>query len=182
MKPRGSNALSSRRLAASGLAVGLVTLLAGCASPSSGPTAPVAASPELTSSDAAPGPGATPDTTERRTPSPSPAPTPEPSVGTEVGQRAPDFSLTTTERASLSLSDLRGRPVWVVFWAPGCPSCVIEMGMMETMYQERRAAGLEVVGIALSGALADAAAFGQAVGITYPLAVDPSTAVDYEVV
>ncbi len=54
--------------------------------------------------------------------------------------------------------------------------------MMETMYQERRAAGLEVVGIALSGALADAAAFGQAVGITYPLAVDPSTAVDYEVV
>ncbi len=97
-------------------------------------------------------------------------------MGTELGQRAPEFELSTTEGAPLSLSDLRGRPVWIVFWAPGCPSCAVEMGMMETMYQERRGSELEIVGVAVSTTAGDAAAFGTAAGITYPLAVDTSTA------
>lgn len=57
--------------------------------------------------------------------------------------------------------------------------------MMETMYQEHRASGLEIVGIAVSTSSADAAAFGEAAGITYPLAVDAAegeaSAIDYQV-
>lgn len=76
--------------------------------------------------------------------------------------------------------------MWVVFWAPGCPSCVIEMGMMETMYREHRGSGLEIVGIAVSTTAADAAAFGESAGITYSLAVDAhcgadASAIDYGV-
>lgn len=120
------------------------------------------------------------------TSSPTPTATPAPTTGTAVGQRAPAFTVTATDGRPLSLADLLGRPVWVVFWAPGCPSCVIEMRMMESMYQEHRATGLEIVGIAVSTASADAAAFGEATGITYPLAVDAggtadASAIDYAV-
>jgi cytochrome c biogenesis protein CcmG/thiol:disulfide interchange protein DsbE len=103
-------------------------------------------------------------------------------TGTDVGQLAPEFTLTTTEGAALSLSDLRGRPAWIVFWAPGCPSCDIEMGMMDAMYQEHQDSGLEIVGIAVSTRSADAAAFGDAAGITYPLAVDTAVAGDVSAV
>lgn len=76
--------------------------------------------------------------------------------------------------------------MWVNFWSTTCPSCVYEMPIMEGMYQEHRASGLEIVGIAVGTSAADAVAFGAALGITYPLAIDPpevgeGSAVDYQV-
>ena len=162
--------------AVAGVTLALLAFAAGCATSLPKATAPQGTTAEAPSVSGTPTPRATTADTPRPTPSATPAPTPEPIVGTELGQRAPEFQLSTTEGAPLSLSDLRGRPVWIVFWAPGCPSCTVEMGMMETMYQKRRASGLEIVGIAVSTTAGDAAAFGTAVGITYPLAVDTSTA------
>ena len=37
-------------------------------------------------------------------------------VGTEVGSFAPDFTLSDINGASVSLSDLRGRPVAIMFF------------------------------------------------------------------
>lgn len=42
----------------------------------------------------------------------------------EVGKAAPNFTLLTPEGHELSLSDLRGQPVFVHFWATWCPTCV----------------------------------------------------------
>lgn len=185
MNPGARNA-SAHRLAGMGVALALLALAAGCGTSPAGATAPGGATPHASASDT-PAPRAATADSERPTPSETPSPTPEPTVGTDMGQRAPEFELSTTDGAPLSLSDLRGRPVWIVFWAPGCPSCDVEMGMMETMYRERRASGLEIVGIAVSTTAGDAAAFGDAVAISYPLAVDTSTtagdasAVDYGV-
>ncbi|MFQ6117803.1 MAG: TlpA family protein disulfide reductase [Candidatus Bipolaricaulia bacterium] len=47
-------------------------------------------------------------------------------LGTAVGQRAPDFSLTDLEGKEFSLSDFRGRPVVLYFSAAWCPSCIPE--------------------------------------------------------
>ena len=42
----------------------------------------------------------------------------------EVGKAAPDFTLLTPDGQELSLSDLRGKPVFLHFWATWCPTCV----------------------------------------------------------
>ncbi|WP_270182497.1 redoxin domain-containing protein [Alkalihalobacillus sp. CinArs1] len=52
----------------------------------------------------------------------------EPSVGTEINDRAPDFTLTTLEdEEKVSLSDFEGKPVFLNFWATWCPPCEEEM-------------------------------------------------------
>ncbi len=43
--------------------------------------------------------------------------------GPRAGDVAPDFTLTTLDGKSVSLSDYRGRPVVLNFWASYCHPC-----------------------------------------------------------
>lgn len=69
---------------------------------------------------------------------------------------APDFSLPvianggavgTREGATLSLSDLRGRPVVLNFWASWCEPCRSEAPIMEAAWRDARDRGAVVLGI-----------------------------------
>ena len=62
---------------------------------------------------------------------------------------AHDFEVPTLERGTLRLSALRGKVVFVNFWATWCDPCKEEMPAMERLYQRFRDRGLVVV--ALSG-------------------------------
>jgi len=57
--------------------------------------------------------------------------------GPKVGMMAPDFSLidVNTDK-TVSLSDLRGKPVWINFWGTWCPPCKAEMPEMQKIYQD----------------------------------------------
>lgn len=51
-------------------------------------------------------------------------------------QQAPEFSLQTFDDQSVSLSSLKGKAVFVDFWAAWCPFCVEEMPQIEKIAQE----------------------------------------------
>lgn len=53
-----------------------------------------------------------------------------------TGQPAPDVTFTDLEGKTLQLSDLRGGPVFIDFWATWCPPCRQEMPHIETLYHE----------------------------------------------
>lgn len=65
----------------------------------------------------------------------------------KVGEPAPDFALPTPDGETVRLSDLRGRPVLLNFWATWCPPCKIEMPDIEALYQKYKDQGFTVIAI-----------------------------------
>ena len=63
------------------------------------------------------------------------------------GFLAPDFSLQTPEGKTVSLSELRGQAVLVNLWATWCPPCRSEMPAIQTLYEEYKDQGFEVLAV-----------------------------------
>jgi thiol-disulfide isomerase/thioredoxin len=61
-----------------------------------------------------------------------------PSDTTEQSQNATDFTLPTLTGASVTLSDLRGTPVVLNFWATWCSHCPAELHYFEDIVQESK--------------------------------------------
>jgi peroxiredoxin len=45
----------------------------------------------------------------------------------QVGEKAPDFVLEDLKGGSVSLEELRGKVVFLHFWATWCPPCLVEL-------------------------------------------------------
>jgi thiol-disulfide isomerase/thioredoxin len=70
------------------------------------------------------------------------------STGARVGALAPDFTLVDALTGeSVSLASLKGKPVWINFWATWCPPCRQEMPQMQQFYEKYHAQGLAIVGV-----------------------------------
>lgn len=54
-------------------------------------------------------------------------------VGTEIGEKAPDFTLPLINNEEISLSDLKGKKVFLNFWATWCPPCQTEMPAIQKL-------------------------------------------------
>ncbi|SFM18464.1 Peroxiredoxin [Gracilibacillus orientalis] len=68
-------------------------------------------------------------------------------IGLEIGNMAPDFELETWSGETVKLSDYRGEPVMLNFWATWCPPCREEMPDMQRFYQDT---GMNILAINLT--------------------------------
>ncbi len=81
-----------------------------------------------------------------------------------LDQPAPDFRLAATDGRSIALSDLRGRPVIVNFWASWCEPCRDEFPLLRDAYQRHAGDGLEILGVIHGDGPQAAATFAQTYG------------------
>src|SRR4051794_26290122 len=70
-------------------------------------------------------------------------------VGFRVGEQAPEFELRSTNDEKLKLSDFRGKPVLLNFWATWCAPCRVEMPWLVQLDHTYRPQGLHIVGVAM---------------------------------
>lgn len=89
-----------------------------------------------------------------------------------VGTPAPQLELPALDGATVRLSDLRGRPVLLNFWASWCAPCRSEMPALQQVANDYAASGLVVIGV---NQLEDEATVRQFVtefGLTFTIALD----------
>jgi cytochrome c biogenesis protein CcmG/thiol:disulfide interchange protein DsbE len=87
------------------------------------------------------------------------------------------------EGGSVRLSDLRGTPVVLNFWASWCVPCRTEAPVLERLWLRYRDQGLLVLGVDVQDLTGKAKAFDEQFGLTYPSVRDgdDSTMRDFEV-
>jgi peroxiredoxin len=69
----------------------------------------------------------------------------------EARKTAPDFALTDTKGAVVTLSHYRGKVVLLDFWATWCHGCKTEIPWFMEFDDKYRAKGLAVIGVAMDG-------------------------------
>lgn len=80
---------------------------------------------------------------------------------------APDFTLTSFNGETLTLSDLRGQVVVINFWASWCPPCREEAAYLEQTWRMYKDLGVVFIGVDYLDTEAEALAYMEEFDITY---------------
>jgi thiol-disulfide isomerase/thioredoxin len=120
---------------------------------------------------------------------PLPAATPflvgAPVEGLRPGNAAPElavtrddgtaFQLTDLDGNPVRLEDLRGKLVWLNFWASWCPPCQGETPVLRALDERYRDQGLAIVGVAVQESTVDnVREYAERYELGYPIAFDAS--------
>jgi peroxiredoxin len=92
----------------------------------------------------------------------------------KVGTLAPDFETQMLDGSALKLSDLRGHPVWLNFWASWCVPCKQEMPDLVVVGRELEAGGGRLIGVNMGEDEGAIRKFLDANGYSLSVALDPA--------
>jgi len=70
-------------------------------------------------------------------------------AGNALAGQAPEFTLKTQAGKSVSLSDYKGKPLIIHFWATWCPYCKKLQPGLTALHKKYQSQGLEVLPISL---------------------------------
>lgn len=91
------------------------------------------------------------------------------------GSRAPDFTLPDLKGNMVSLSEYKGKVVFVNFWATWCKPCREEMPSMELLYRDLKSRGepFEILAVSIDSEGPDVVErFGKEFNLTFPILHD----------
>ena len=92
--------------------------------------------------------------------------------GQMQGGAAPDFALESLDGKTVHLSDYRGKPVVLNFWATWCGPCKIEMPWFVDFQKQYAAAGVQFLGVAMDDAKTeDIGDFAKSMKVNYPILI-----------
>jgi peroxiredoxin len=117
-------------------------------------------------------------------------PVPDPSAfligspipGLSIGDLAPELSITNADGTitqltdlqgnPIRLADLRGKAVWLNFWASWCPPCQYETPTLRAIDERDRSKGLAVIGIQVQQIEDDAQQYADRYELKYTIGSD----------
>ena len=89
-----------------------------------------------------------------------------------IGHSAPDFTLPLLDESTFTLSEQRGSPVWLNFWATWCLPCRVEMPDIQEVWEEVSKKGVVLLTINLAEDPITAAEYAFRGGFTFPVGFD----------
>ncbi len=95
----------------------------------------------------------------------------------EAKQPAPDFSLELFDGSTFLLSDHKGKPILINFFASWCVPCKEEIPVLEMIGQEYRLKGVVFLAIAVNDSEEKAKAFLDEHGLSFPAGIDKTNSV-----
>jgi thiol-disulfide isomerase/thioredoxin len=117
-------------------------------------------------------------------------PVPDPSAfvigsaepGLQIGDLAPELTFTDSGGAAVQLTDLdgnpirladlRGKAVWINFWASWCPPCQYETPTLRAMDERYRDRGLAIIGINVQQTVDVGRDYADRYGLRYTIGAD----------
>ena len=83
-----------------------------------------------------------------------------------------DFTVTLLGGDTLKLSDLKGKTVFLNFWATWCPPCRMEMPSMEALYQQLKGREFEILAVNIMESTETVSAFMNESSLSFIAALD----------
>ena len=116
-------------------------------------------------------------------------PVPEPSAfligspvpGLRIGDLAPELAVDGPEGrielkdlngTPIRLADLRGKAVWINFWASWCPPCQFETPIIRSMDERYRDRGLEIIAVQVQQTVDAGKTYAERYGLEYTIGAD----------
>lgn len=85
---------------------------------------------------------------------------------------APDFTLSTLDGSTFTLSKQLGKVVVMNVWASWCAPCRAEASELQQVWDQQQSKGVQFVGLDTRDSTTSAQAFVNRFGLTYPQAID----------